>query len=102
MKIALIDYGSGNIQSAYKALELVSNSKKKILVIKKDLSELESIKEKQEENYSLLKQKINRFTHEKIIRESQSIQTRLILKLSSKRLLLERSRNIEVKDIYKN
>ena len=78
------------------------NSEKKILVIKKDLSELESIKEKQEENYSLLKQKINIFTHEKIIRESQSIQTRFMLKLSSMRLLLERSRNIEVKDIYKN
>ena len=78
------------------------NSEKKTLEIKNDLSELESIKEKQEENYSLLKQKINIFTHEKIIRESQSIQTRLILKLSSKRLLLERSRNIEVKDIYKN
>tara|TARA_B100002049_G_scaffold195840_1_gene153366 strand:- start:134 stop:1006 length:873 start_codon:yes stop_codon:yes gene_type:complete len=78
------------------------NSEKKILEIKNDLSELESIKEKQEENYSLLKQKINIFTHEKIIRERQSIQTRLMLKLSSKRLLLERSRNIDLKEIYKN
>ena len=78
------------------------NSEKKTLEIKNDLSELESIKEKQEENYSLLKQKINIFTHEKIIRESQSIQTRFMLKLSSMRLLLERSRNIAVKDIYKN
>jgi len=78
------------------------NSEKKILEIKNDLSELESIKEKQEENYSLLKQKINIFTHEKIIRERQSIQTRLMLKLSSMRLLLERSRNIDLKDIYKN
>jgi len=78
------------------------NSEKKILEIKNDLSELESIKEKQEENYSLLKQKINIFTHEKIIRERQSIQTRLMLKLSSKRLLLERSRNIDLEEIYKN
>ena len=31
MKISLIDYGSGNIQSAYKALELASNYKNKIL-----------------------------------------------------------------------
>ena len=46
------------------------NSEKKTLEIKNDLSELESIKEKQEENYSLLKQKINIFTHEKIIHES--------------------------------
>ena len=78
------------------------NSEKKILTIKKDLFELGSIKEKHEENCYLLKQNINIFTHEKIIRESQSIQTRLMLKLSSMRLLLERSRNIEVKDIYKN
>ena len=78
------------------------NSEKKIFKIKNDLSELESIKEKHEENYSLLKQNINTFTHEKIIRESQSIQARLMLKLSSMRLLLERSRNIELKNIYKN
>ncbi len=32
MKIALIDYGSGNLQSAYKALELVSNSKTKVFI----------------------------------------------------------------------
>ena len=78
------------------------DSEKTNLKIKNDLSELKSIKKKHEENYSLLKQNINTFTHEKIIRESQSIQTRLMLKLSSMRLLLERSRNIEVKDIYKN
>jgi len=78
------------------------DSDKKNLKIKNDLSELESIKKKHEENYSLLKQNINTFTHEKIIRETQSIQTRLMLKLSSMRLLLERSRNIELKDIYKN
>jgi len=78
------------------------DSEKKILKIKNDLSELEFIKKKHEENYSLLKQNINTFTHEKIIRESQSIQLRLMLKLSSMRLLLERSRNIDLKDIYKN
>ena len=78
------------------------NSEKKIFKIKNDLSELESIKEKHEENYSLLKQNINTFTHEKIICESQLIQSRLMLKLSSMRLLLERSRNIDLKDIYKN
>lgn len=78
------------------------DSEKTNLKIKNNLSELESIKKKHEENYSLLKQNINTFTHEKIIRKSQSIQTQLMLKLSSMRLLLERSRNIEVKDIYKN
>ena len=78
------------------------DSEKKINEIKKGLSELESIKEKHKENYFLLKQNINTFSYEKIIRGGQSIQLRLMLKLSSMRLLLERSRNIELKDIYKN
>ena len=45
MKIALIDYGSGNLQSAYKALELVSNCKKKILITSnsKDLLKADKI-----------------------------------------------------------
>ena len=78
------------------------NSEEKILKIKNDLSELESIKKKHKENYSLLKKNIDTFTHEKIIRENRSNQIRLMLKLSSKRLLLERSRNIDLKDIYRN
>ena len=78
------------------------DSEKKIFKIKNDLSELEPIKKKQEEDYSLLKQNINTFTHEKIIYESQLIQSRLMLKLSSMRLRLERARNIDLKDIYKN
>ena len=78
------------------------NSEKKLFKIKSDLSELELIKEKHEENYSLLKKNIDTFTQKKIIREIQSIQTRFMLKLSSMRLLLDRSRNIELKDIYKN
>ena len=45
MKIALIDYGSGNLQSAYKALELVSNCKNKILITSnsKDLLKADKI-----------------------------------------------------------
>ncbi len=45
MKIALIDYGSGNLQSAYKALELVSDYKKKIFVTSnsKDLLKADKI-----------------------------------------------------------
>ena len=45
MKIALIDYGSGNIQSAYKALELVSNCKNKIFITSnsKDLLKADKI-----------------------------------------------------------
>jgi len=78
------------------------NSEKKMLKIKTDLSELESINKKHEENHSLLKKNINTFTQEKITRGTQLSKKRLMLKLSSMRLLLERSRNIEVKDIYKN
>ena len=45
VKIALIDYGSGNLQSAYKALELVSDYKKKIFVTSnsKDLLKVDKI-----------------------------------------------------------
>ena len=45
MKTALIDYGSGNLQSAYKALELVSNSKNKIFITSnsKDLLKADKI-----------------------------------------------------------
>jgi len=45
VKIALIDYGSGNLQSAYKALELVSDYKKKIFVTSnsKDLLKADKI-----------------------------------------------------------
>ena len=78
------------------------NSKKEMLKIETDLSELESIKEKYEENHSLLKKNINTYTQEKITCGIQLSKTRLMLKLSSMRLLLERSRNIDVKDIYKN
>mgnify|MGYP007063427592 CR=1 FL=1 len=77
-------------------------SEKEMLKIKTDLSELESINKKHEENHSLLKKNINTFTQEKITRGTQLSKKRLMLKLSSMRLLLERSRNIEVKDIYKN
>ena len=46
MKIALIDYGSGNLQSAYKALELAGNYRKKnkILVTSKSKDLLDADK----------------------------------------------------------
>ena len=45
MKIALIDYGSGNLQSAYKALEFVSKCKNKIFITSnsKDLLKVDKI-----------------------------------------------------------
>ena len=46
MKTALIDYGSGNLQSAYKALELAGNYRKKnkILVTSKSKDLLDADK----------------------------------------------------------
>ncbi len=77
------------------------NDDKKISEIRDNLDKLESIKAKHEENCSLLENKITIFTH-KIRRESKLNRTQLMLKLSHMQLLLERSRNIELKDIYRN
>ena len=77
------------------------NNDKKISEIRDNLDKLESIRAKHEENCSLLEKKITIFTHE-IRRESKLNRTQLMLKLSHMQLLLERSRNIELKDIYRN
>ena len=77
------------------------NDDKKISKIQDNLDELESIRAKHEEDCSLLENNITIFTHE-IRRESKLNRTQLMLKLSHMQLLLERSRNIELKDIYRN
>ena len=77
------------------------NDDKKISKIQDNLDELESIRAKHEEDCSLLEKNITIFAC-KIHRESKSNRTQLILKLSHMQLLLERSRNIELKDIYRN
>jgi hypothetical protein len=78
------------------------NDDKKISKIREELNKLESIRAKHEENCSLLEKKITIFTDEKIYRENKFSRIQLMLKLSYMQLLLERSRNIEVKGIYKN
>ena len=77
------------------------NDDKKISKIRDNLDELESIRATHEENFSLLEKKITIFTHE-IRRASKSNRTQLMLKLSYMQLLLERSRNIKLEDIYRN
>ena len=77
------------------------NDDKKISEIRDNLDKLESIRAKHEENCSLLEKKITIFTHE-IRRASKSNRTQLMLKLSYMQLLLERSRNIKLEDIYRN
>ena len=77
------------------------NNDKKTSKIRDNLNELESIRAKHEESCSLLENKITIFTDE-ICHESKLNRTQLILKLSRMQLLFERSRNIELKDIYRN
>ena len=77
------------------------NDDKKISKIQDNLDELESIRAKHEEDCSLLEKNITIFARE-IHRESKSNRAQLMLKLSRMQLLLERSRNIELKDIYRN
>lgn len=77
------------------------NDDKKISKIQDNLDELESIRAKHEEDCSLLEKNITIFARE-IHRESKLNRTQLMLKLSHMQLLLERSRNIELKDIYRN
>ena len=77
------------------------NDDKKISKIQDNLDELESIRAKHEEDCSLLEKNITIFARE-IHLESKSNRAQLMLKLSRMQLILERSRNIELKDIYRN
>jgi len=89
------------VQQLHKKIKKINNDKEKpeILI---NLNVLETIRGKQEENYYFLENKAKTFTHEIMNREIKLNCTHLILKLSHMRLLLERSRNIELNDIYKN
>ena len=55
-----------------------------------------------EVNCSLLENEISTFVYEKIVHEKKIKQTQLIQKLSRMRLIWERSRHIELNDIYRN
>ena len=54
------------------------------------------------ENCSLLENEISTFVYEKMVHEKKIKQTQLIQKLSRMRLIWERSRHIELNDIYRN
>ena len=88
------------INSLQERIKKTNNEKKKS-TIQISLNTLQAIRLKQEENYSLLESKAKNFTNDSINRQSILNQTHLILKLSHMRLLFERSRNIELNDIYK-
>jgi hypothetical protein len=79
-----------------------SKSEKKIFKLKVKLPKIESIKGFYEDSCSSLTKEITLFNKEKIIRERKSNQRLLMFKLSSMKLLFERSRNIQINNIYKN
>jgi hypothetical protein len=79
-----------------------SKSEEKISELKINLSKIESIKVFYEDSCSSLEKEIALLTNKKIIREKKSNQILLMLKLSTMQLLFERSRNIQIDDIYKN
>ena len=81
---------------------LNSHSENKISAMKKQLAELESNQSIVEGNCSLLENEISTFVYEKIVHEKKIKQTQLIQKLSRMRLIWERSRHIELNDIYRN
>ena len=81
---------------------LKSSSTKKILQLNLILDELELERTSFEKNYIQLESEVHQFTAEKIILGPKILQTQLIQKLSYMQLVWERSRLIDLNDIYKN
>ena len=78
------------------------NNEKEINKIKKKINELEPIRSIQEQKCRMLEKEITIFTDTKIYRKGKSDKILLMQKLAYMRLLFERSRNIDLKNIYKN
>ena len=74
----------------------------KILTIKKNLTELETIGSYLDGNFLNMESEIKKFASEKTIRVPKTLQTQLIQKLSYMQLAWERSRHIDLDDIYHN
>ena len=78
------------------------HSENKILKIKKHLVELEIQRSDSERRFSFIESEVTKFTHEKIFRGEKALQIKLIQKLSYMQLVWERSRLIDINDIYHN
>ena len=74
----------------------------KILKIKKNLTELETIGSYLEGNFLNMESEVKKFASEKTISVPKTLQTQLIQKLSYMQLTWERSRHIDLDDIYHN
>ena len=79
-----------------------SNSENKISKIKMEMAGFEAKKSDFEAKVSHMEKLINSFVHEKIIREGRAAHALLAQKLSYMHLIWERSRQIDLNDIYRN
>jgi len=71
-------------------------------LLNKELSMLEVSQSEQKETCLLLENEVTNFTNDKIITEKKTNEIALIHKISCMHLIWERSRNIDIKDIYRN
>lgn len=92
--ISKIDKLKPNLQKSY--------PENKISKIKKNLAELETMRSDLERKYSYMESEVKIFISEKTIRGPKALQTGLIQRLSFMQLVWERSRLIELSDIYHN
>jgi hypothetical protein len=79
-----------------------SSSENHRSVLKNKLSALKVNETELKESCLLLENEISTFTNDKIITEKISNETAIIHKINYMHLVWERSRNIDVKDIYRN
>jgi len=79
-----------------------TSSESRKSVFKNKLSALEVSENELKERCLLLENEISTFTKDKIITEKKTDETAIIHKISCMHLIWERSRNIDVKDIYRN
>ncbi len=80
---------------------LKSSSESKITKLKTEMAEVETKRSDLEVKVSNLQNEINLFIHEKIVREGRATHTLLSQKLSYMHLKWERSRQIDLNDIYR-
>jgi hypothetical protein len=92
------------IKQSNKIKDKISNSssESRKSAFQNELSILEVNQTELKESYLLLENEISIFTNEKIITEKKTNETAIIHKISCMHLIWERSRNIDIKDIYRN
>ena len=79
-----------------------TSSESRKSVLKSELTALEVSETELKKSCHLLENEISIFTNEKIITEKKTNETAIIHKISCMHLIWERSRNIDIKDIYRN